>query len=100
MTRRYREHQLPNYPRSESFGIDDVKRLLSVAGASALRIYYGLNENGEFCSILVAADASGNNILPAQADKLAGKPGDPVILDDGIRCPPICPKGGSLLDEG
>ncbi len=96
MTNRYRDQRPTNYPISESFDLASIQRLLATPGAAKLRIYYGLKADGKMNAILVVADSEEQDILPAELDQLAETNSDPVILQDGYRCPPACPPGSPL----
>lgn len=96
MTTRYRNQHPEQYPLSESFEIASIQNLLATPGAAFLRIYYGLKENGQMDAILVAADSENRDILPATENTLATTENDPVILEDGFRCPPACPPPSPL----
>lgn len=93
MTSRYRANRPGNFPICETFGADAVNRLLATSGCVSLRIYYGMKEDDQVDAILVAVNAEGEDILPEL--KLAGA-GDPVILEDGFRCPTDCPPDSPL----
>jgi hypothetical protein len=95
MTRLYRANRPANFPLSESFEISAVQKLLSTEGAAFLRVYYGMKENKEVDAILVAANAEGEDILPS-ATNLAASDEEPVILEDGFRCPEFCPGDSPL----
>lgn len=93
MTTRYRNQRPENYPLCESFDKAAVNTLLAQNGTSFLRIYYGMKDSGEVDAILVAADASGQDILPVQRNL----PGDgDEILEESYRCPTDCPLGSPL----
>ena len=95
MTTRYRQNRPSNFPICETFGADAITRLLATPGCQSLRIYYGMKENKEADAIIVAANAAGEDILPvavAEAKSLT----DPVILEDGFRCPEACPPHSPL----
>lgn len=94
MTMLYRKNHPANFPICETFEKAAVERLLATEGCASLRIYYGMKENERVDAILVAANASGEDILPATA--LAASADDPVILEDGLRCPDYCPPFSSL----
>ena len=96
MTSRYRSQHPNNYPICETFDISAVQKLLATPGASFLRIYYGLKEDGKMDAILVAADSDNKDILPASEDPLINADPGPVILQDGFRCPPACPPPSPL----
>lgn len=96
MTAAFRKNQPPGMPRSETFERQAIDRLLATPGCVSLRIYYGADANGNISAILVAAGADGKDLLPT-----ASKPGkdeeeEPVIVDDGFRCPPHCPPPSPL----
>lgn len=96
MTDRYRSQQPQNYPLNETFELASVQRLLATPQAAFLRIYYGLKDNGEVDAILVVADSEGNDLLPQDSGSLVSGETDPVILQDGYRCPPACPPSSPL----
>lgn len=93
MTTRYKANRPANFPLSETFGIDAIKRLIAVAGCASLRIYYGMKEDKEVDAILVAVNEKGEDILPGLA--LAGAD-DPIILEDSFRCPDDCPSASAI----
>lgn len=99
MTTRYQSNRPEGFPISEAFEIDAVQKLLRTKDASYLRVYYGMKEDASLHAILVAADASGNDLLPSASVTTSNEEGEddePVILEDGIRCPPLCPGGSPL----
>ena len=96
MTTRYREQRPTNYPISESFDLAAIQRLLATPGAAQLRIYYGLKQDGKMNAILVVANSEGQDILPIEMDTVAETSADPVIIQDGYRCPPACPPDSPL----
>lgn len=96
MTTRYRSQHPDNYPLCETFELSSIQRLLATPGAAFLRIYYGLKENGQMDAILVVADSENRDILPTSENTLASNETDPVILQDGFRCPPACPPASPL----
>lgn len=79
------------FPICETFDLDNISTLLSAAGCVSLRIYLGQQSDGTVVIVLVAADADGNDILPS-AERT-----DPVILEDGYRCPQFCPTISPLI---
>jgi|SRR5665213_1573974 len=95
MTTLYRTNQPPNFPICETFEKDAIEKLLATDGCAFLRIYYGMKANLQADAILVAADASGADILPdGKTNGLAID--DPLILEDGYRCPEACPPPSPL----
>lgn len=82
------------------FGKDKILELLDQPGATALRIYYGINIDTdgdgikEKKMILVAVDEEGDDILPVEAAPTASgavaKTMQAKILDEGMPCPQYC----------
>jgi hypothetical protein len=90
MTTRYRANRPANFPICETFEKEVIQRILDTAGCASFRVYFGMKENQQVSVILVAADAEGNDLLPSASATATGTD-DPVIIDDGYRCPDICP---------
>lgn len=61
-----------------SFHADQVLSLLAQPGCSALRYYYGRNENGTRCLVLVGVDKDGKDMASGE------------ICELGLPCPPFC----------
>jgi len=99
MTTLYRANKPSNAPICETFEIAAINELAAVAGCAYLRIYYGMKENMDIDAILVAANADGEDILPSETANSIVKSGDPVILEDGYRCPPDCPPRSALNSD-
>lgn len=98
MTTLYRANRPSNFPICETFEIDAINNLLATEGCSFLRIYYGTKENLDVDAILVAVNASGEDILPVE-NNVATATTIPLILEDAFRCPPDCPPHSSLNDD-
>jgi hypothetical protein len=98
---------------SEAFNTDSYDMLLSQKDstgrlAAGIRIYYGLDKEGKMRLVLVPYDVNGNNILhhliavdstksPSGAAKTQSLIVDgPQAMEDGQRCPPVCPPTGPL----
>lgn len=97
LTTLFRETRPVDVAICETLEKDSVRKMLSTPGAEKLRIYHGRRENGEITSVLVAADANGNDILPMAND--AGDTWEDehaLILDDTFRCPELCPPPSPL----
>jgi len=94
MTTLYRANRPSNFPVCETFEAGAIAGLLATEGCSFLRIYYGMKENLNVDAILVPVDANGEDILPATDGSTATDNG--VLLEDGYRCPPDCPKPSPL----
>ncbi|MEO5650036.1 MAG: hypothetical protein ABIR03_08945 [Ginsengibacter sp.] len=95
MTTRYRARRPGNFPVCETFSIEAVRKLLATQGCASLRVYYGMKENMDTDALLVAVNAAGEDLLPA-ANATASLVDDPIILEDGYRCPEDCPPPSSL----
>ncbi len=93
LTTRYRANQPAGCSLSETFQVDAIEKLISAGGCKFLRIYFGMKENGNVVTILVAANEDNEDILPGP-DTLTTT--EPVILEDGFVCPPLCPKPSPL----
>ena len=98
MTSLYRANRPLNFPVCETFELAAIQQLLSVPGCQFIRIYYGMKENMEMDAILVAANADGDDLLPDNSGSGTSvvDDGGGVIIEDGFRCPPACPKSSPL----
>ncbi len=67
MTKAYRVAN-PGQRIAHFFGRDILEELLAQEGCMGLRMYYGLNEDGDSELILVGADADENDMLEKVAD--------------------------------
>jgi hypothetical protein len=110
MTKVYREKRgqilSPQYqgndslPLSETFNRDAFDQLLSTPGCAALRIYYGMDQTLKIHAVIVAVNESNEDLLPGSAAQSEAAAADePVIIDEGQRCPPICPEKKSALNS-
>lgn len=88
MVNRFKQNKPAGLAFSETFSKEAVMKLLNAQGCTSLRIYYGMKEDMEVHAILFAADEDGKNMLPKEGEPAAD---DIVILEDGWRCPPLCP---------
>lgn len=93
LTSRYRNNRPSGWPLSETFNKEAIEKLLSTEGCKFIRIYPGMKEDLSIVNILVAVNDDNEDILP-QNDSLAAV--DPVIVEDGFACPPLCPKPSPL----
>ncbi|MBV8251188.1 MAG: hypothetical protein JO154_01175 [Chitinophaga sp.] len=90
------------------FSKDKVLELLADDRAAGLRIYYGVHIDAEGDQIkekkmvLVATDADGNDILPADVTLDGGIQAKSanLILDEGLPCPNYCGGGGGSTTGG
>lgn len=95
MTTRYRANRPGQSPICETFEKTAVAKLLATEGCSSLRIYYGMKEDKNIDAILVAVNAGGEDILP-EATLAVASTDEPIILEDGLRCPDDCPPKSPL----
>ena len=77
---------------SETFNATDVQALLNQVNCNGLRIYYGMKPDLTIDAILIATDASGNDLVGANNITAVGD----LILEEGKRCPPQCPTASIL----
>ncbi|HMR82710.1 MAG TPA: hypothetical protein PKE30_06250 [Niabella sp.] len=103
MTSRYRSnreavllpaHQNKNLlPLSETFDRAVIDSILAQPGCTALRIYYGMDEDLKLHAIVVAADKDNADILPVTITDDGGEGG---LAENANRCPPLCPLSSPL----
>ena len=105
MTTRYRRDKetvlAPEYrsqnilPNSETFNRSAIEKLLTETSCAAVRIYYGMDETLKSHAIIVGVNELNEDILPAlSSNNLAAS--DEPILEEGQRCPDICPPTSPL----
>ena len=104
MTRRYRQNKAavidPAYSGNDVLAICDtinkeaIAALLAKPGCTAIRLYYGMNEELQLRPILVAVNKNDEDILPTDTGINASVGDD--IVDDAMRCPPLCPPPSPL----
>lgn len=71
-------------PNAIFYGKDKIKAILDQEGCMGLRIYFGIDDDGQKVLILVGADANEDD----QEMK--------IILDRGVNCPPQCGSSNGL----
>jgi hypothetical protein len=81
-------------PLSEAFNRLAFDTVLAEDGCEGLRIYYGMGDDLKVHAIIVGTDANGNDILPQRMLTAAGN--DASIIENGTRCPDICPDPSPL----
>ena len=79
-------------PTSETFNRTDIDKLLAQEGAAGIRIYYGMDTENRINAVLVAVNENNQDLIPMTAFGGMGGP----ILQEGQRCPVICPPGSPL----
>lgn len=77
---------------SESFDAAVFNTVLNQPGCKSLRIYYGMSDDLKVHAIIVGVNEKNEDMLPADGVNLA----DPPIIEEGLRCPPICPVASPL----
>lgn len=100
MTTRYRENMVavidPAYADKNILCISDtldksaIQTLISKTDCAAIRLYYGMNEKLQICPILVAVNINNEDILPTSSTLDYHVVSDDIV-DDSLRCPPMCP---------
>jgi len=97
LTTNFQASRPSGFPVCETFDLDNINTLLATSGCASLRIYLGQKEDGSVVMVLVAADSEGNDLLPSGENTGVALAGDPVILEDGYRCPQFCPNSSPLI---
>lgn len=73
----------------ETFDREAIDALLEQEGCQKIRIYYGMEEDLKVHAILVGVNSEDEDMLPG--------PGvEAVIVEKGMRCPPMCPPSSPL----
>ena len=75
----------------ESFDRAAIVALMAQTNCSNLRIHYGMDADLKVHAIMVAVDDNGDEIIPNDPDA-----SNEQIVENGIRCPTVCPTGTSL----
>jgi hypothetical protein len=89
-------------PVCETFEREAIDKLLAYAGCTGIRLYYGLGDDDRLHAIIVGVDSEGKDLLPTATknpqDGVMQPASDtePVIVEDGLPCPPSCPTGSPL----
>ena len=84
----------PDPVKAHAFGADKIRALLE-GGAAGIRIYPGLDEEGNSHMILVGIDSDGNDIVSSATSDPTQPSSE--LLQYGVSCPPICNSSGSSL---
>lgn len=74
--------------QSSFVGSDIINQLLQTDKAVGLRIYYGLDDEGNMQPVFYAADENGKIIRSSAEGKDAAT--EPAGVDTTIPCPPYC----------
>jgi len=87
-------------PLSETFNRGAFEQLLATPGCAGVRIYYGMDADLKLHAVIVSVNESNEDLLPdSTTQSTAGAADEPVIIDEGQRCPPICPEKKSDLNS-
>src|SRR5688572_3618245 len=100
MTKKYRDNkkslvanEKSDLPISETFDRAAFDALLAQPGCVKVRAYYGMDENTGIHLVFVGVNEKDEDMIAIQAFNDSAEtstvPEDAVILDGGIRCPPI-----------
>ena len=81
-------------PISETYEIADFARLIAEPGCVRLRIYYGMGTDLNVHAIIVGVNQNNEDILPSTAMGVSST--EPIIIEDGLRCPPECPPSSPI----
>lgn len=79
-------------PFSETFNRNDMDLLLAQDNCAAVRIYYGMDTDLKLHAVLVAVNEDNEDILPSTILNNA----EDIIVEEGQRCPIICPPQSPL----
>lgn len=82
-------------PLSETFNRGAIDALLATTNCAGIRIYYGMDEDDKVHAILVAVNSSNEDLLPGNS---LTEDEDPIIVELGQRCPPVCAPQSDLND--
>jgi hypothetical protein len=96
LTTRYRNNPVADMPLSETFAKDSIGALIGQPSCHSFRIYLGRKADNSICSVLVAANAQGHDILPPPQANFTTAGDEGIILEDAIKCPPVCPPESPL----
>ena len=92
-TKRYRDEN-KGAVKAQFFGCENIQKILDEPGCMGIRVYYGIDDDGNPKLMLVGAKRDQNNLLPS-SDGKGGEIG--MILDDGSACRTHCPDASDPL---
>lgn len=95
LTARFRTKH-PGAVKAGLFPNDVYLRLLGNKAGAGIRIYFGMDEQGNLTPVLCSVDADGNDLLPA-AGKGDGSGNE--LMDTSYPCPIWCGDGNALNGE-
>lgn len=79
---------------SETFDRSAFDALLAQEDCVSVRIYYGMDDQLQVHAIAVGANSTNQDILTSIS--LSATTTDGVIIEDGSRCPDVCPEPSPL----
>jgi hypothetical protein len=82
-------------PICETFDREAFDQLLLQAGCSGVRIYYGMDDSLKVHAVMVGVNAEGGDMVGSGTNASLVAEED-VIIENGGRCPDICPGGSPL----
>lgn len=87
-------------PLSEAFNKRQVLELLAQENCVGIRVSYGLDAKGSVRIVLFGIDSNGRDIGALDGGVISKQKGgasfgDPIVLENGQRCPELCPDGGN-----
>jgi hypothetical protein len=80
-------------PIAQTYDKTAFETLIGKPEVTAVRIYYGMDENLKIHAIIVAVNANNEDILPEAS---LSETEDMEIIDSGVRCPELCPEPSPL----
>ena len=78
LTSNYQEKQVSGAAIGGYFGKEAVEAILQQEGVVGLRYYFGLNEDGSQCMVLVGVNSQGDDLVEG------------VLAERSWMCPPFC----------
>ena len=82
LTAEFRQHN-PNHRLAHFFGRDILQQILDQPDCMGIRVYYGVNEEGQSELVLAGADADENDMLD-------------LVVDLSMPCPKACSDSNPL----
>jgi hypothetical protein len=83
-------------PICETFDRASFDALLAETDCTYIRVYLGMDDNLNVRVIAVAANSKNVDILPVAGQGIMTDGGAGNIVEDGMRCPTICPPASGL----
>lgn len=84
LTRNFRENPTAPTVNAGYFGRDCIVRILEQNGCVGIRMYYGRNDDGSPCLVLVGVDNTGEDLYNG------------TLAEFYYPCPPFCPQSSPL----